>query len=291
VRAGNRLIAYFDTNVFDNIVKGTGGVLESDVTRLQSAIESKALSLVTSILNISETIDARRPEIVLPQLKLIARLTDWDRFVKPHDVLLTDDITHFTWNGEPDRPFVREPKLGQLRSAFQRILSGHDVIRDFDEVVEEDVRQKAQFLRRILDLRSETYRQIQELGRRKEIPSFERYLEEQSERVARSLARRVNLEERCERLGIANLLDLPSVRITVGLSLSFIYRAAVEGKSPNRGASRDLQYAPPGAAAADVFVTHDRELAYILSRVPMKGFMVMTLREVLDEIEWRHAAG
>jgi hypothetical protein len=284
VDSKNRLVAYFDTNVFDNILKKTGGVVEGSAARLRGAVASGRLSLVTSILNISETIDARRPEIVLPQLELMALLTDWDRFVKPHDMILTDDIKHFAWNGEPDGPFIREPMLAQLHSAFNKVLHGQDSIKDFDYVIEEDGRQKAKFLQGILEIRSETYPQIQELKQREEVPAFERYLGDHCESVARSIARRVETEGRCERFGITNLLRLPSVRITVGLSLSFIYRVAVEGKTPKRGASRDLQHAPPAAAAADVFVTHDGELAFLLSRVPMRAFRVMTLHQLLDEV-------
>lgn len=282
--AGTGLVAYFDTNIFDNMLKRTAGVLADDEARLLRAIESRKLAIVTSILNISETIDARRPEIVLPQLNLIARMADKDRFVKPHDIVLTDDIKHFAWNGEPDSPFIREPMLGQLRSALDRILSGQDAIEDFEDVIEENVNQKVRFLTGISDVRSETYPQIQELRQREEIPSFERYLADQSERVARAFARRVGVEGECERLGFANLLKIRSVGLTVGLSLSFIYRGAVEGKTPDRGASRDLQHAPPAAASADVFVTHDRELTYILRRVPMRRFKVMAFRELLDEI-------
>src|SRR5215469_15857341 len=102
---GIKLVAYFDTNVFDNILKRSAGVLQGDEAHLLKAIESGRLVVVTSILNISETMDARRPEIVLPQLNLIAKLADRDRFVKPHDVVLTDDVRHFAWNGEPDSPF------------------------------------------------------------------------------------------------------------------------------------------------------------------------------------------
>jgi len=278
------IVAYFDTNIFDNILKKTAGVLEDDMPQLLRAIESRRLAIVTSILNISETMDARRPEIVLSQLNLIARLADRDRFVKPHDLVLTDDIKHFAWNGEPGSPFIREPMLGELRTALDRILRGQETIRDFEDVIQQNENQKARFLDGISDVRSETYPQIQELREGGEVPSFERYLADQSERVARAFARRVGVENECERLGLANLLKVRSVALTVGLSLSFIYRAAVEGKIPDRGASRDLQQAPPAAASADVFVTHDRELWQLLRRVPMKKFKILTLRDLLNEI-------
>jgi len=46
VNPASRTIAYFDTNIFDNILKKTGGVVENDETRLRAAIGSGKLSLV-----------------------------------------------------------------------------------------------------------------------------------------------------------------------------------------------------------------------------------------------------
>jgi hypothetical protein len=54
--------------------------------------------------------------------------------------------------------------------------------------------------------------------------------------------------------------------------MSLIYGIAVEGKVPKGSDSRDLQHALCTAAAADIFVTHDEELAFLLHRVPIKGF-------------------
>jgi hypothetical protein len=47
-----RRLAYFDTNIFDNLLKKTGGVIESDEVRLRAAIEADRLSVLLSILNI-----------------------------------------------------------------------------------------------------------------------------------------------------------------------------------------------------------------------------------------------
>jgi hypothetical protein len=36
-----RRLAYFDTNIFDNLLKKTGGVVESDEVRLRAAIKAQ----------------------------------------------------------------------------------------------------------------------------------------------------------------------------------------------------------------------------------------------------------
>jgi hypothetical protein len=88
--------------------------------------------------------------------------------------------------------------------------------------------------------------------------------------------------ESCERRGLNNLFKIPSVRAMVGLGMSTIYRTAVEGKVLKSSASRDLQHGVCAAAAADIFVTHDDELAFLLGRAGIKVLRVMSLRELLD---------
>jgi hypothetical protein len=286
VRCAFPRVVYFDTNVFDNILKRRNNVTAEDEMRLRSALAAGSLSVLLSIINIQETIDARKPEIVLPQLRLILDLTDWDQFVKPHDLVLTDDIRHFAWNGEPDRPFFLEPVVNQVRSALVRLLDGTGNLSDLDDVIDLNNQQKQKFLRGIEDARADTYQQIQALieQEHEEIPSFEQYLANQQEKLARDFARRVGVQDECERRGIAQFLRIKSIKMTAGLGLSFMFRVAVEGKAPKRGASRNLQHLVAAAAAADTFVTHDDELAFIVRRVPMNGFQVTTLRELLDQV-------
>lgn len=83
-------------------------------------------------------------------------------------------------------------------------------------------------------------------------------------------AQSYGVAEECKWRGLSNLLKIPSVRAMVGAGMSFIYRTAVEKKSPKASDSRDLQHAVCAAAAADVFVTHDDKLSLLLHRVPFK---------------------
>jgi hypothetical protein len=66
-------VAYFDTNVFDNILKKSGGVTSDDTKCLEFLVGAGELCVLPSIINIQGTLGARqsrRPEIVLPQLRL-----------------------------------------------------------------------------------------------------------------------------------------------------------------------------------------------------------------------------
>ena len=121
------LLVYFDTNVFDNLIKETGGVTNADVTRLRAAVSSRQLTLVASHINIRETLAAlnNRPEIVKVQLALIAELIDWDRFVRFSTDILEDDIKHFAFNGErANTVFENNRQAAHIRSVVQRIVDG-----------------------------------------------------------------------------------------------------------------------------------------------------------------------
>jgi hypothetical protein len=279
-------LAYFDTNVFDNLLKKSGGVTDTDEQVLRRAIEDGRLVVLASILNVEETLAAshsRKPEIVLPQLRLISNLADWSRFVKPCDIMVTDDIRHFAWNGEADIPFLSESTARQLRSAVERVLNDTADRGEIESLLDDVRGQKERFLAKIINLRTETMGKIRALEKTEQVPNFYDYFQSQVETVARDLAKRVGVESPCEARGIEALLKVRSVRITAGLGLSFIYRTAVEGKKPRIGISRDLQHASV-ASAADVFITHDRELGNLLQRVPMKGFKVATLGELLRDL-------
>ena len=120
------LSAYFDTNPFDNLLK-LNQLTASDLAELRSEIETRKLDVVSNILNIQETIDAlhsKTPQVVIPQLELIADLIDWGRFVKPSDMLLTDDVRHFAYRGEASSPFLRESAVAVVRNAVSDIIHG-----------------------------------------------------------------------------------------------------------------------------------------------------------------------
>jgi hypothetical protein len=281
------MLAYFDTNIFDNILKRTGGVTEEDEVQLRVAIETGQMSILPGVLNLQETVGAfhsRRPDIVLPQLELILSLCDWERFVKPHNMILEDDVRHFAWNGEPTVPFVRESTARQLRSMTKRLIDGSEDMHRLDAEILKDQEQKKAFLDRVQEVAESVSQQTQELHEKGEIPDFEQYFHEGVTDFAVMFAKSHGVADGCVQHGIQNLVKIRSIRAFLGFSMSLIYRRVVEQKKPKIGAARDLQHVPSAASAADVFVTHDEELRLLLGRVPIRGFRVATLEELLAEI-------
>src|SRR6266851_2322133 len=280
------MLAYLDTNVFDHLFKKENGVTDADELQLRATISSGRLTIVVSHINIREILAAlhAKPEIVGPELSLVASLTNWDYFVRFHSAILEDDIKHFAYNGErSNTPFEDERTVARIRAAVRRVIDDPLSVKGLAGVVREDREQKKAFLDAVKKSRGDTAEGLEEIRKRNEIPPFERYFANSAQEFALALARSFGVAEGCERRGLNNLLKIPSVRAMTAAGMSFIYRTAVEKKSPKGSDSRDLHHAVCAAAAADIFVTHDDELAILLDRIPSKGFRVMRLHQLLKE--------
>jgi hypothetical protein len=276
-------IAYFDTNIFDNLVKKTNGITDADYDQLLAAVSMERLTIVVSHTTIQETLAAleSRPDLARVQLGLIVNLADWDRFVRFHSEILEDDIKHFAFNGEAaNTPFER--RATHIRSRLQLVIDGRLGLGELKAIVSENRDQKKAFLDSVKKANAGTAAELEEFRKANGIPTFEQFLDDGMEAQVLAFVESFGLADECKRRGLDKLSRIPSVRALVGLGMSFMYRTSVEKKSPKSSAARDLQHAVCAASAADVFVTHDEELSFMLHRVPIKRFQVLRLYELLD---------
>jgi predicted nucleic acid-binding protein len=282
----SNMLAYFDTNVFDNLIKKQNGVTAADEARLRAAVSSGQLRIVIGHLNIREILAAlpASREIVGPELSLVLNLANWDCFVRFHSTILEADIRHFAYNGErANTAFEDERTVESIRAGIRRVVDGPEGERGLEAVNSENREEKRRFLEGVRRAQAETAEAVRDLREKNEIPTFREYYEISAEEYALAFAQSFDVAEECKRRGLNNLLKISSIHAMVGVGLSFIYRTAVEEKSPKPSDSRDIQHAVCAAAAADVFVTHDDDLSLLLSRVPIKGLRVMRLHELLEE--------
>lgn len=280
------MLAYFDTNVFDNLIKKTNGVTDADQRQLGAAVSSGQLTIVVSHINIRETLAAfhSRPEIVSTQLRLIVNMADWDRFVRFSSEILEDDVRHFAFNGErANSPFEGNRQAAHIRSVLWSIVEGQIGLRELEATIGEDRDQKTAFLASVKKSRAEAAGEVEEFRKANHIPSFEQFFEDGAEAHVRAFIESFGIAEECKRRGLDKLLRIPSIRALVGLGMSFMYGIMVDKISPRRSDSRDLQHAVCAAAAADIFVTHDEELAFLLNRVPIKRLQVLRLHQLLED--------
>lgn len=211
-------------------------------------------------------------------------MADWDRFVRFSSEILEDDVRHFAFNGErANSPFEGNRQAAHIRSVLCSIVDGQIGLRELEATIGEDHDQKTAFLASVKKSRAEAAGEVEEFRKANDIPSFEEFFEDGAEAHVRAFVESFDIAEECKRRGPDKLLRIPSVRALVGLGMSFMYGIMVDKISPTRSDSRDLQHAVCAAAAADIFVTHDEDLAFLLNRVPIKGLQVLRLHELLEE--------
>lgn len=272
--------AYFDTNVFDHIHKRIG-VTDSDLMALRSAVKAGKVSIPFSILNIEETGSAlgSNPALAIQELRLILELADRGKLLKPPDQLLRDDICGYARGGVSSEPFVVD---SVIQSGLQALENpSQQDISELLVVAKEVQKQKEEFMAGMREAREKVLPHVKKLQGWN--PRFEDYWERLAERFAEGFAEHVGLLEPCTNRGIEGLLELRSVRLCVGASLSLAYAETFEGRTPKIGDSRDLQHAVL-AAAAETFVTQDGNFARLLTRIPIKDFQVVDLHGLLERI-------
>jgi|GEM_PF-3062210 len=276
------MLAYFDTNVFGHVLERTQGITAEDEEHLRAAIKSRSLSVLAGIQAIDETAAHSRDPV--PQLRLIWELCDWDRIVKSADMLLGDDIKHFVHSGDAALPFMDARQRDELSEAMQMLLADPERLTTLRERAQKALLHKKQFVQHIEDLRRETRSEFLAAREREQVDSFDEYFKKESRLVAIWLAEHVGLKEACERRSLDEFLKIRSVRMAVGMTLSYIWAINVEGWKADRSDTGDLQHVIPAAAAADVFVTHDRRLAELARRVPLRGLRVRNLKQLLEDV-------
>jgi hypothetical protein len=276
------MLAYFDTNVFGHLLERTQGITAEDEEHLRAAIESRSLSVLAGFHAIDET--AAHPRDPVPQLRLIWELCDWDRIVKPADMLLVDDIKHFAFSGDAAHPFMDARQRDELSEAMQMLLADSEKLTTLRERLQNARSQQKQFCFNIRKLKRETRSQFRAAMEREGVRSFDEYFEKESRLAARAFAKHCGLEQDCERRSIDEFLNIRSVRMAVGMALSYTWANNVEKWKVKKSDKVDLQHPIPAAAAADVFVTHDRRLAELARRVPLRGLRVRNLKQLLEDV-------
>jgi len=260
---------YFDRNVFDQIDRKRD-VTDGDLTILRKAIRDDQLSVLVSFETVQETSYAKK-DTALRGLRLIQELARAEFPIKPHDELLRDDITAFAQGKENESPF--------LFGKFQIETVINDVENPSAEVlslIEDDKREKI-VLNEKLARYVDDERRI--LGDKRPRP-FARYWDLRSTFYAEGFAYFAGHLDQAKELGIDRLLQLRSVRLTVGAFLSLLYSILIEGHVVQNGTSRDIQHVAP-MSAADIIVTDDGELRRLIGRVPIENLVIITLPELI----------
>lgn len=278
---------YFDTSALD----GRSGIPLTWDDLIVRARQEGRIQVPLSISVIEETLNAldSSDHIIVPQVQRILRWTDWRYILKPTDLLLSADIASYAAHGRAESPFFERELANVLVRSISDLRNADlgKIGADYGDTVKVARSQVAKFRSGMQLARVETAPLVGELLRDYPNFSFETYHSIQAPRVAADFAKRVGVFEACHQRGIEGLLHVPSVQMSVGLSLSLVYAQAFEGTTPKPGDSRDLQHATMAAAGADVFVTNDAKLRTLLNRLPrlpLKVLDTQTFTRLLAEV-------
>ena len=276
------MIVYFDTNVFDHLQQ-LNGVTAWDLFRIGRAVKLECIRVVVSYLNIEETlfIITSQSDRAEARVKLIFELADKQLVVRGHQNTINNDIRSYAY-GQPLRsPF--EPLSSWMESelwSFAAPIVRSD-LRKLKHVIDKTRRIKKEHQ----DFMTQARKKLKLL-----VPSmvgerypFNDYWKNNSVWLVEGLAKRTKVLGKVRQRGLPGLLKLKSVALAVGANLSLMYSHHFEGRTPASGDSRDILHAI-AASSADVFVTNDRKLAKILTRIPVEGFQVMNLKDFLDSL-------
>lgn len=278
---------YFDTNVYTHIYKAIngaaskecGGISNFDVQQLAKLVKSDKLRIVASHTNIEEVISAYLTVAseVLGKMKLIGKLANRKRLIKPHPNLATEIIVAFALGTKQQSPYTSIPF--ELRQMLV------PPIKFKDEQVREMAIKTLEQIQRIRESHESLYSGIREKA--KEIkgtdqqPSFEDYWREHQLPVTELLANNCRVLDECRNRGIEGLAEIRIVRIAAYSIISHGYANLFERESVKRGDSRDMQHALCSAVTG-LFVTHDSQLKKALCRIRFPDYSVMSLRELLQ---------
>jgi hypothetical protein len=275
------MAVYLDTNAYDHLYKKIG-CTSADIANLRKKIYGRELSIPLSIHTLEEILLDRRarPELLVAKIKLTLSLGNFRRMVKPCNQLLTDDIRSYAKTGEATRAFLDANVQNVISEGIAELIEtdGEELDDGMIAALEEARRRKEHFRTQMIV----GWENIRQDARQMTEPNFAEYFETGAEMVAERYVERLGLLSECRERGIDGLLRIKSVRMMVGVSLSYFYWLTFEATSPGRGDSVDMLHAVSAAAVADTFVTDDAALRRTVARVPLDNFEVLDLPTFLQ---------
>jgi hypothetical protein len=271
-----------DSNAIDHLHKRIG-CTDSDFQRLVAAKSSGKISIPMSLTVVEEVASAveRDPALAKAQLQLLWRICDCGQIVKPIDMLLTDDLRHYALHGRPTTPIFTGEEQAGLLIPLRQLLLEFEKNAEVNEILAIARKQKEQFRNGMQHSQKDARDLARELRKRAPNLSFCEYWLSAAEHAAEAFAARVQVLKECRARGIDRLLELKSVRMAVGMSLSLVYALTFENRTPKYSDSRDIHHATLAAACADVFVSDDAKLMRLAGRVPFQHFTAVSLQDFL----------
>lgn len=273
---------YFDTNIYSHIFT-RHRITDADVRKLERSIEADKIQIFTSFAVIEETNAARLSNLdeANGRLELIRTLAVQDKIIKHHAELIGGDIRAYA-NGEPTPSKFRAPYPG-LRDVFWDHTAKN--YKELDDVARATINQVTAFAKDLDNSFKTLIKPLVQEGRDNNVgqQSFPVYWKKMSKPWVRAFAGEYGWLKECRARGINGLLKIHSLRISTIAQVSLTYANTYERTRFDRGNSRDMHHVGC-ASAVPTFVTHDKQLTKLLSRMPPPNLEVINLQTLLSRL-------
>lgn len=267
------LTAYFDTNVYTQILDLEDGVTEAHVAELRRVVASGHVRVRGSGTNLEEMAGTVKtdPARARHLLQTFGTFTDRVRLVKSAQDLILDEMEAFAGGRPAPSPLCLPPP------EYDTLVRGDVSDEDLDEVANEV---KA-FTEAMLESSIEAHEGVMKtvIADGLTAPLFEELLPGAGW-ITEALVEKAGLMDACVAHGLERLRKQRTFRLIEGSLMSLIYTRSFRPRKPKRGDAYDMQHAAC-ATAARVFVTHDERLAEDLRRLHVPDFKVASLPELL----------
>jgi hypothetical protein len=289
----------FDTNVFDP----RDGITEEQEAGLFSALASRRVRIPFQVDCFEECLlglqspDLGGAEKVRVQIRRLHEWCDYRRITKTADLMLVDDIRAYSCGDGPAGGFIEGDPHRWVAASLRalRNQSVEQLYEDWHYQIDE-VRQRREHFRQTT---LQTVEELRPDATQYHGIGFVRLWEAQAITTVRSLIESLEYDhnhpgmlEAVERRGFEGLLQIPSVRVLTGLTLSTMWEqlyGQVRGPEARRSDAADYRLAVC-STASDVFVTHDRTLFHRLMRIPALPVCVEFLPNFIAGFATSHAA-
>lgn len=279
------VLVYIDANLYDHIEKGDRlppehRVLAEHCAAFREARLSGCLSAYLSLTDVEELLgDWDRPErrpAAVRRLRHARDLVGFDSILKPPDILIAEAIRAYA-EGLPAPSSYLLPgdeQRGRIVDMLTSVADGKDEYTGLVLEIVADIRaRKAESLAWMEDATRQVRADIATLPPDKRTPPWMDFRSDADDWPL-ALAAHDGFADACRARGVDGLLGARAVGLTVGAMQSMVYALSIEGRAPRIGDGYDLWHAQM-ASTAEVFVTHDGELARRLNRIPAVGFTVV----------------
>jgi len=285
------LLVYFDTNIFGDLSDPQNQNAAKYLKVIEDKISLRRILIVPSFETLQEILIVPEDNTGLSAKRqdLYRRIVDWPIYLlKPAEEIFQDDILSFAKNGNPDIPFVRPDhkmwdyinpiRFGRLTLSQRELLSKTaDFNRRFvEKVLMRPISEKAKDINKNIRGHNSTNEMqwlcVWQTGNTAHI-------------MARDFAARFNVLKECEQRGLDNLLNLPTVRLTIGYTLHWWYMRIIQ-KTTNIeiSSTMDSRHAICAGAVGNI-VTNDKKLQATIKHIPDHNVTVWSLQEFVDHIQ------